>query len=86
MSQLSQLSQGPGAQILRAHLLALAEQMGIDVDLVHRLPDADVKACAGVDDETLRRWLHKKAAVAALVAASEIKKRTDQMQHQITTS
>jgi len=42
---------------LRAHLLTLAHRAGIDARHVHRLPDTDVTACDGLDDETLRHWL-----------------------------
>ncbi|MCC6441254.1 MAG: hypothetical protein IT476_11600 [Rhodanobacteraceae bacterium] len=42
---------------LRAHLLTLAHRAGIDAGQVHRLTDADMAACEGVDEESLRNWL-----------------------------
>lgn len=42
---------------LRTHLLTLAHHAGIDARQVHRLTDADVAACEGVDEEPLRAWL-----------------------------
>jgi hypothetical protein len=42
---------------LRAHLLALAAAEGMDVDHVHRLHDADVAACIGLDVRQLADYL-----------------------------
>ena len=42
---------------LRPHLLALANDEGLPAALVHALPDADVTACAGLPDDTLRAYL-----------------------------
>lgn len=42
----------------RAHLLALAADEWLPAGLVHGLGDADVTACAGLPDETLRAYLH----------------------------
>ncbi len=41
----------------RGHLLALAKAEGMDAGLVHGLPEADVDACAGLPDATLRAYL-----------------------------
>lgn len=41
----------------RAHLLALADDEGLPAGLVHGLDDADVAACAGLPDATLRAYL-----------------------------
>jgi len=42
---------------LRAHLLALAADAAIDVDHVHRLHDANVAACIGLDARQLADYL-----------------------------
>jgi len=42
---------------LRAHLLALAAGVGIDVALVRRLDDADVAACIGLDVRQLADYV-----------------------------
>lgn len=41
----------------RAHLLALADDEGLPAELVHGLDDADVAACNGLSDGTLRAYL-----------------------------
>lgn len=47
----------PGTDAQRAHLLILAADAGLPADLVHGLDDADVAACAGLPDDTLRAYL-----------------------------
>ncbi|WP_146084054.1 hypothetical protein [Xanthomonas albilineans] len=46
-----------GTGDMRAHLLALAEDQGIDVGLVHALPDEEVAGCDGHGDIALRDYL-----------------------------
>lgn len=47
----------PLAPIIRTHLLALVTDEGLPDGLVHGLDDADVAACAGLPDNTLRAYL-----------------------------
>ncbi len=42
---------------IREHLLTLAGAEGIAPDLIHALDGADVEACAGLADETLRAYV-----------------------------
>ncbi len=42
---------------IRAHLLALAEQNGIDSAHVHAQDDDDLRACRDLSDDILRDWL-----------------------------
>ena len=51
---------------LRAHLLALAENEGLPAVLVDHLPDAEVVACTGEADPTLRAFLRALAAADRL--------------------
>ncbi|WP_155393887.1 hypothetical protein [Xanthomonas albilineans] len=46
-----------GTGCVRAQLLALAEDQGIDVGLVHALPDEEVAGCDGHGDMALRDYL-----------------------------
>ncbi len=43
---------------IRDRLRRLADAEAIDAGLVHALPAADIEACAGSADETLRAYLH----------------------------
>lgn len=72
-SQESQESQGvripktaPRPDAQRVRLLALANDEGLPATLVHRLPDADVTACAGYTDTELRGFLRALAAAERL--------------------
>lgn len=72
-SQLTELSKAPfvsfdseqdgrsikiaGMESMRAHLLALAEDEGMDTGLVHDLPDEEVAGCAGHSVMALRAYL-----------------------------
>lgn len=51
---------------LRAHLLELAENEGLPAVLVDHLPDAEVVACTGEADPTLRAYLRALAAAERL--------------------
>ena len=53
----SQESQGVPPEKQRAHLLALAADEWVPEALVHGLTDADVRACNGLPDTTLRAYL-----------------------------
>jgi len=46
-----------GADDMRTHLLALAEDEGMDTGLVHDLPDREVAGCAGHSVMALRAYL-----------------------------
>ena len=56
-SQESQGGDAEKAKEQRARLLALAADEGLPAGLVHGLADADVTACAGLPDDTLRAYL-----------------------------
>lgn len=49
---------------MRAHLLELAKLEAVPAALVHGLMAADVDACEGLDDETLRCWLDTLPSIA----------------------
>ncbi len=53
----SRLDCGTGEQDMRSHLLGIATGDGRPASLVHGLADADVEACAGLPDDTLRAYL-----------------------------
>lgn len=53
----SELHRPGKAQGMRAHLLTLVTDEDLSVDLVRRLEDADLAACAGLSDDTLRAYL-----------------------------
>lgn len=46
-----------GVESMRAHLLALAQDEGVDTGLVHALPDEEVAGCGEHDDIALRAYL-----------------------------
>jgi len=56
-SQESQGGDAEKAKEQRARLLALAADEGLPPELAHGLADADVTACAGLPDDTLRAYL-----------------------------
>ena len=50
-------SAASGLAPMRVRLASLANTEGVDTDLVHRLADDDVAACAGLSSETLRCYV-----------------------------
>jgi hypothetical protein len=51
-------------KLLRSQLLALADAEGADAEHVHRLNDADMAACAGLDHRQLAAYLSELADTA----------------------
>lgn len=55
---------------MRAHLLKLAADEGLQADLVNGLDCADIATCAGLPDDTLRIYLRARACGEVMDAGS----------------